>query len=146
MLKKACNYCVYQERTQQEMRKKLHEWGASESETEEIIAWLITENFINESRYAKQFAGGKFRVKNWGKRKIIFELKGKGLSEKCISDALSEITDDEYFDTLGKLILQRRKIEKNNVNPLVAKQKTINFLVNKGYSHEDIHRFMNKWE
>ena len=60
-LKKACNYCVYQERTHDEVRKKLREWKVFRDEAEEIIAWLIVENFINEERFAKAFAGGKCR-------------------------------------------------------------------------------------
>lgn len=57
ILKKACSYCIYQERTQAEVREKLKSWGVSRERSEALIAWLITENFINESRYARQFAG-----------------------------------------------------------------------------------------
>ena len=60
--------------------RKLYELGADEEVAEEVIVYLIGENFINEERFAKAFAGGKFRIKKWGKIKIKQALKEKGLS------------------------------------------------------------------
>ncbi len=72
---KACNYCAYQERTQQEVRDKLYDLGLFSDEVEDVLSQLITANFVNEERYAKAFASGKFRLKRWGRQKILFELK-----------------------------------------------------------------------
>src|SRR6478609_905032 len=71
---KASSFCAYQERTQQEVRDKLWELQVNRDWIEEIISQLIVENFINEERFAKAFAGGKFRIKKWGKVKIVMEL------------------------------------------------------------------------
>ncbi len=64
------HYCAYQERAQQEVRDKLYELGMTMDEVEEIMSDLIAENFLNEERFALQFAGGHFRIKGWGKVKI----------------------------------------------------------------------------
>lgn len=135
LLKKACSFCIYQERTQEEVRQKLHSFGASDNETEEIISWLITENFINEERYAKQFAGGKFRVKKWGRKKILFELKSKGLSPYCITEAMKEIPDEDYYATIVHLIQSKWN---SQIPPILAKKKVINYLIGKGYEYADI--------
>src|SRR5687767_2477337 len=87
-LAKAQKYCAYQERCQQEVRSKLYGWGLWKEAVEGIIAELINENFINEERFAIAFAGGKFRIKKWGKTKIKLELKKRDISDYCIKQAL----------------------------------------------------------
>ncbi len=68
---KAADFCAYQERSQQEVRDKLYTYGLHEEEVEEVITELIIDGFISEERFAKAYAGGKFRIKGWGRRKII---------------------------------------------------------------------------
>lgn len=136
ILKKACSFCTYQERTQDEVRKRLALWKVFYDEAEEMIGWLIEENFINEERFAKAFAGGKFRVKNWGKRKIIFELKGRKLSTYCINSALKEINDDDYLATLKMLILKKTKELKTENNKIIKNQKVANYIIGKGFESE----------
>ena len=137
-LKKACSYCIYQERTQSEVREKLKSWSVYGDSAEEIIVWLISENFINEGRYARQFAGGKFRVKKWGKKKIVYELKAKGLSQHCIQEAISEINDEDYQETLRSLVEQKRASLSDDDHILVNNRKIINYLLNKGFEMEEI--------
>ena len=112
-------------------------------EAEEIIAWLILENFINEERFAKIFAGGKFRIKNWGRKKIIFELKSRKLSPYCIQSGLLEISDEDYKKTVDVLIKKKSSgmIESNS---LVKKQKIANYLIGKGYESELIWSRLNE--
>jgi len=138
-LKKACSFCIYQERTQAEAREKLRAWGADPAQSEEIIAWLITENFINESRYARQFAGGKFRVKKWGRKKIIHALKSKGITSACIREALDEIDEEAYRQTLKELALRKTESLKGENNPLVIRKKVGDYLLMKGYETEYLH-------
>ncbi len=106
---KAQMSCAYQERCQQEMRDKLYEWGLHSNEVENIIADLISTNFLNEERFAKAFAGGKFRIKKWGKVKIKIELKKRKISDYCIRKGLAEIDDKEYINTLKDVISKKLK-------------------------------------
>ena len=75
------NYCAYQERAQQEVRDKLYELGMTMDEVEAIMSDLIAENFLNEERFATQFAGGHFRIKGWGRVKIQHALQQKRVSK-----------------------------------------------------------------
>ena len=100
---KAESYCAYQERCQQEVRDKLYSWGLHEVQVENVIAELIASNFINEERFAKAYAGGKFRIKKWGRVKISIELKRRKISTYCIKKGLAEIEEEEYIKTLQKV-------------------------------------------
>ena len=146
ILKKAANFCVYQERTQDEVRKRLRDWKVFGEEAEEIIAWLITENYINEERFAKAFAGGKFRVKKWGKLKIEAELKARKISKYNLESALKEIPKDDYNETLASLILKKSDEIKLEPNFLKRKQKLFNYLISKGFESNLVLEVMKKIE
>jgi regulatory protein len=126
------HFCAYQERCHVEVKQKLQSFGLSEDELNIIIVELIEENFLNEERFAIQFASGKFNIKHWGKNKIKYELKAKQISNINISKALNNIDDDEYFKHLEKeLDVYFGKIKSSN--HLHKKLKTQNYLLQKGY-------------
>jgi len=106
---KALKWCAYQERSQQDVRDKLYDYGLHEREVEELISRLIQEGFLNEERFAIAFAGGKFRILGWGKVKIKLALKQKRVSDYCIKKALSQIDDKAYIEKLKKVVLKRSK-------------------------------------
>jgi regulatory protein len=103
-LAKIQRYCAYQERSHKEVKNKLYEYGLYASQVDEILSQLITEGFLNEERFAKAYAGGKFRIKKWGKLKIINELEFLGLTKNCIQRGLKEIEPSDYARTLKLLI------------------------------------------
>src|SRR5882672_9060243 len=103
-LSKIYRYCAYQERSHREVKNKLFEYGLPVAEADEILSRLITERFLNEERYAKAFAGGKFRMMKWGRLKIQRELEMEGLTPKCIARGLAEIDSKDYSKTLFGLI------------------------------------------
>jgi regulatory protein len=126
------NFCVYQERTQQEVRDKLWELEVDRDWIEEIISQLIVENFINEERFAKAFAGGKFRMKKWGRVKITMELKIRKLSEYCIKKGLKEIPEEDYLKTLSELMEEKITAIKEQ-NQYKKNHKIAAYLIGKGY-------------
>jgi regulatory protein len=130
---KAASYCAYQERTQDEVRQRLKDWNVWGDEAEEIISELIQENFVNEERFAKVFAGSKFRVKKWGRRKIMFELKKRRLSDYCIKAGMNEINDEDYYETLKTLIEKKKHDYRKEENEYKLNQKVAQFAVGKGY-------------
>ena len=108
-LLKARKYCAYQERSQQEVRDKLYDLGLHRNDVEQAVTLLIEEGFINEQRFAVAFAGGKFRIKKWGKVKIKIALKAKKVSDACIREAFRQISNDEYQRVLLKILTDKRK-------------------------------------
>jgi regulatory protein len=105
---------------------------------DEIISTLITENYLNEERFAVHFAGGKFRMKQWGKIKIRQALKNKQVSEYCSRKALKEIDNTEYRQAFFKLAEQKLKTLKTEKNIFIKKRKLQDFLLQKGYEREMI--------
>ena len=111
MEKKAAilHYCKYQERCHSEVRNKLYELGFTTPEVEQQIAGLIETGVLNEERFARAFAGGKFRMKQWGREKIKQQLKLRKISDYCIKKAMTEIDGDDYDETLNKLAYKKLK-------------------------------------
>jgi regulatory protein len=133
--KKILRYCAYQERAHQEVKDKLYSFGLYTSEVNELISYLITEGFLNEERYAKTFAGGKFRMKKWGRLKIIRELEAKGLTANCIKLGMREIDDTSYLQTLKKLVAKKAE-EVTDENLFAKRNKVARYVIQKGYEPE----------
>jgi regulatory protein len=136
-------YCAYQERCHAEVRDKLYSFGLHKNEVEEMIFTLITENYLNEERFAIHFAGGKFRMKQWGKSKIKQALKFKQVSDYCIRKALKEIDSKEYKRTFQKLAEQKLETLKSEKNIFIKKRKLQDFLLQKGFENEMIREALN---
>jgi regulatory protein len=100
-------YCAYQERCHLEVKEKLYSFGLYKKDVEQLMAQLIEENYLNEERFAIQYAGGKFRMNKWGKVKIKYALRQKHVSEYSIKKALKEISEIDYKKTLDKLVQQK---------------------------------------
>ncbi|WP_057936818.1 regulatory protein RecX [Algoriphagus resistens] len=129
---KLTTFCAYQDRCSWEIRRKLHEKGIKDEPAEKLIAELIEEEFVNEERYARSFARGKFRLKNWGKTRIRMELKMREISEDLIRKGLSEIDPGEYYDTL--LTQTEKKWESTHESDTYKKKfKVTQYLMNKGF-------------
>jgi regulatory protein len=135
--RKIYRYCAYQERCHQEVKNKLYELGLNTSQVNELLAHLIAEGFLNEERFAKAFAGGKFRLKKWGKLKIEHELQARGLTPNCIRIALREIDDSAYQKTLSQLV--RKKIEEYPAENLFKlRHKIAKAIILKGFEPDKV--------
>jgi regulatory protein len=134
-LEKMKNWCAYQERCQQEARNKLYDFGLWPEAVENIISDLITENFLNEERFAKAYAGGKFRIKKWGRLKIKAALKQKKLTEYCIKKGLKEIDENDYYKALEKILENKaRKIGEKNL--IRRNYKLLQYAYGRGYEQD----------
>jgi regulatory protein len=143
-LQKAKNYCAYQERCHSEVKEKLYSFGLHKKEMEELLSALVEENYLNEERFAVQFAGGRFRIKQWGKVKIKYELKQKQISEYCIKKALASINEKDYLKTAQKLFLQKLKTLKSEKNIFIRKKKLQGYLLQKGFESSLIIKIINQ--
>ena len=136
-------WCAYQERSQNETRYKLFEYGLKSEEVEQIISRLIEENFLNEERFAIALTGGKFRIKHWGKIKIKIELRKHKISDYCINKALNAIGDNDYLNTIT-LVLEK-KIRQTKISD---KQKlfftVLNYVVSRGFERDLVTEQINK--
>jgi regulatory protein len=140
-------YCAYQERCYKEVEEKLYSFSSNQSEKDEILTYLIENNFINEERFAQSFVRGKHNYKFWGKNRIVNELKFRNISSRNIQTALKEIHETVYIENFHKLA------EKNWESITAPKgpkknKKFVDFLLRKGYEtsliYEKLHELDNE--
>jgi regulatory protein len=130
-LQKLQHFCAYQERCHNEVKSKAFDLGLNTTAVNNAIAALIEDDYLNEERYAILFAGGKFRIKQWGKIKIKYALQSKQISPINIKKALSQIDEDAYLQTLHKLY--NSYFNKLKGTPSIKHLKTKNYLLQKGF-------------
>ena len=134
ILDKLERYCAYQERCHHEVRSKLLKLEVYGDDLEEIISDLVQNNFLNEERFARSYARGKFRMKQWGRVRIKNELKRRHISEYCIRKAMSEIEDETYLDTAEEVAI---RLVNSYDQPLSYpdRQKAMQRMIRKGYEY-----------
>ena len=138
---KAEHYCVYQERSQQEVRAKLYEWGVYPSVIEQVITRLIGDNFLNEERFARAYAQGKFNQKHWGRIKIKQGLKLKRVSDKLINKALQGLDGDEYLKVLAQL-LEKKADKLQEREPYKRRYKLQQYAMSRGFENDLINEVL----
>lgn len=136
------NYCAYQERCHMEVKAKLVQLNMIPEAIDHIIVHLIEHNYLNEERFARTFARGKFRIKKWGRKRITLELKRKGISKYNINQGLSEIEEEDYSFTFDQLA--RKKLDGiNETNKLKRKKKLVDYLLYRGWEPHLVYQKVN---
>ncbi len=134
-LSRTTRYCSLSEKCEQDVRKKLVAWQLSTENIEKIIAYLKEEKYLNEMRFAGFFVQDKHRFAKWGKSKIIFALKNKGISPGVINEAVKNIDSENYSEQLKTLLTSKLKSIKYKDN-YDAKAKLYRFGISKGFENE----------
>lgn len=143
--KKLADYCVYQDRSHYEVEQKLKELRTlNEDERGEILIWLIQNNFLNEERFSKSYARGKFYQKKWGKNKIKQGLKQKRIPTNLIDKGIEEINEEDYKSTLMELTEKKWKIIRES-EVYLKKKKIYNYLLQKGYEYNLINEILKNY-
>ena len=137
-------YCAYQERCHKEVRNKLKDMRMIPEAIDVVLVHLIQHNFLNEERFAKAFVRGKFRIKNWGKNRLVRELKFREISKYSIDEALKEIDLDDYYETLDALIVKRIDLVKEK-DHYKKKKKVVDYLLYRGWESHLIYEKLNAY-
>lgn len=142
--KKLENYCAYQERCHKEVRGKLREMRMIPEAVDKIMVHLIQNNYLNEERFAKAFVRGKFRIKKWGKNRLVRELKFRDISKFSIDTALKEIDAYAYHQTLEELV-QKRIAQVKEKNSYKKKRKVADYLLYRGWESHLVYQKINEY-
>ncbi len=142
---KAEQFCAYQERSQQEVREKLYDMGMYPTGVESVISQLITSNFLNEERFAKAYAQGKFRMNGWGRIKIKQGLKFKRVPEKLINKALQLLDGDEYLSVLQK-IMEKKQRQMHDTDTFKRRYKLQQYAMSRGFESDLINEVLKASE
>ena len=136
-LQKAATYCSAREQCSQDIVEKLIKWGIEEPEISQITDYLKQQGFIDETRYVNSFIADKFKFNKWGKIKIAYALRQKGLSETVVDEALRSIDDTEYRNTLQKILENKYKSTKAT-DKYDMQAKLFRFAASRGFEPEII--------
>ncbi len=136
-------YCAYQERSHQEVTEKLYQLGLCKNEVNEVITRLLQEDFLNEQRFAEAYVSGKFKIKKWGRVKIIANLKQKRITDYCIKKGLLEINEEAYVETLSYWV-ERKKTEIKEKDEFKKKGKIASFVIHKGFEPGLVWEYLNR--
>ena len=129
--RKAADYCAAQDRCISEMKLKIRSWDIDSEFFDQIINQLIDESFLDEKRFAENYARGKFRMKGWGKLKIAAGLRARSIPASLIQQALASIDQEEYTLFLSSLL--RKKLIQLGGNSLAEQQKAAYFAASRGF-------------
>jgi len=141
-LAKASRLCARNEKCEQDLRSKLFQWGISEENGEKIIEELKKSAFINHQRYAQSFARDKLRFNHWGKKKISYALRGKGIEEHHIQEALEQIPQQQY-DNILREELDKKDLSIKTADSGERKNKLARFLLQKGFESGKVFEFVD---
>lgn len=136
-VRKLEHYCAYQERCHEDVRQRMQQLKIPYSERDAILVHLIEQNFLNEERFAITFAGGKHRIKYWGKVRITHELQNRNISSRIIYTALNAISDSEY-EANFRQISEKIWTQETQSNLMLKKKKCADFLIRKGYETSQV--------
>lgn len=142
--KKLEHYCAYQERCHKEVREKLKDMRMIPEAIDMIMVHLIEHNFLNEERFAQAFVRGKFRIKKWGKNRLVRELKFREISKYSIDKALKEIDLEDYHSTLDELT-KKRIAQVNEKNIFKKKKKVADYLLYRGWESHLVYEKINTY-
>ena len=142
-LEKLRTYCVYQERCHKEVKNKLYQLDMIPQAIEQIVGTLVAENYLNESRFAQQFAHGKFSIKHWGKIRITKELKARNISDYDIQKALKALETDVYLTKI-EAISEKKWAQFSQISVQAKKEKLYNYLVYRGWETALIYEQINR--
>ena len=136
-------YCSYQDRCHSEVENKLSNFNLISQAKDQILFNLINEDYLNETRFCKSFVRGKFKIKNWGKRRIIQELKSRKISEFNIKKGLSEINEFDYQEKFENLF-NKKLSSLENLNSIDKKRKIFSYLQYRGWETNLIYEKINQ--
>ncbi|MAW68103.1 MAG: regulatory protein RecX [Flavobacteriaceae bacterium] len=138
IIEKIQSYCLYQDRCIKEVKNKLYSFKVSSQLVENIVEYLIDNDYLNEERYTKMFIQGKLRIKKWGRIKLKYELKSKGIDIKIINEHINQINEEDYIEYFNEFSTNKIKFLKGTLDQ--KKRSFINYFTYRGWENDLIYQ------
>ena len=138
IIEKIQSYCLYQERCVKEVKNKLFSMKVNSKSANDIIEYLIDNDFLNEERYTKMFIQGKLRIKKWGRIKLKYELRLKGVDIKIINENINQINEEDYVKYFNEFSTNKFKLLKGSRDQ--KKRSYINYFTYRGWENDLIYQ------
>lgn len=138
IIEKIQSYCLYQDRCVMEVKNKLYSFKVSSQLVENIVEYLIDNDYLNEERYTKMFIQGKLRIKKWGRIKLKYELRSKGIDIKTINEHINQINEEDYMSYFNEFSTSKIKFLKGTKDQ--KKRSFINYFTYRGWENNLIYQ------
>tara|TARA_B100002052_G_scaffold265629_1_gene262308 strand:- start:211 stop:678 length:468 start_codon:yes stop_codon:yes gene_type:complete len=138
IIEKIQSYCLYQDRCVKEVKNKLYSFKVSSQLVENIVEYLIDNDYLNEERYTKMFIQGKLRIKKWGRIKLKYELRSKGIDIKTINEYINQINEEDYINYFNEFSTSKIKFLKGTKDQ--KKRSFINYFTYRGWENNLIYQ------
>ena len=138
IIEKIQSYCLYQDRCVKEVKNKLYSFKVSSQLVENIVEYLIDNDYLNEERYTKMFIQGKLRIKKWGRIKLKYELRSKGIDIKTINEYINQINEEDYINYFNEFSTSKIKFLKGTKDQ--KKRSFINYFTYRGWENDLIYQ------
>jgi len=138
IIEKIQSYCLYQDRCVKEVKNKLYSFKVSSQLVENIVEYLIDNDYLNEERYTKMFIQGKLRIKKWGRIKLKYELRSKGIDIKTINEHINQINEEDYINYFNEFSTSKIKFLKGTKDQ--KKRSFINYFTYRGWENNLIYQ------
>ena len=138
IIEKIQSYCLYQDRCIKEVKNKLYSFKVSSQLVENIVEYLIDNDYLNEERYTKMFIQGKLRIKKWGRIKLKYELRTKGIDIKIINEHINQINEEDYIEYFNEFSTNKIKFLKGTLDQ--KKRSFINYFTYRGWENDLIYQ------
>lgn len=103
-MNRAAALCSRSEQAPGDIRTKLRNWGLDSQSAEQVLHDLTEQGFLDEHRFARAFVKDRFAFNGWGKIKISYQLRLKGVPDDVIDEAMGAIDDEQYRQRLTELL------------------------------------------
>ena len=140
---KARCWCAAEERCESGVRQKLVTWGAESADTDDIVAVLREEGYVDDMRYARAYCESKILHQHWGRQKVQYQLRMKGLQREAIAEGLDAIDEEQYMEMLQETAEKKLHTLGGNMSPDV-RRKLMAFLASRGFTMSEINEVITK--
>ncbi len=130
---KALTHISATQKTEKQVRDFLSKKGYLPAVVEYVLEKLRSYDFLNDGAYAENYVG--FAAKKKGGRLIRMELRGKGIDENAIENALETIDEEQELQTASAIL---EKYMRNKTCDKQTLQKAYRYLLGKGFEYETI--------
>lgn len=143
-LNRAAQLCSKGEQCPSDIFEKVQEWGLSESEAARLVAYLTQEKYLDEARFVHAFVNDKFTYQHWGRIKIAYMLRMKGIADSLIENTLDDVISPEsYLDTCVDLV--RTKVKGMDVPLCPAdRAKVFRFAGQRGFESSVVSKALSR--
>jgi regulatory protein len=137
-------WCSYRDRSVFETIQKLQSFGIEEKDIVTIIAYLKEYNFLDDERFVNSFVSGKFRIKRWGRNKILAGILSKKVDKQLVQNALFSIDEDEYLQVIDELVDKKIRLLRQEKDPWKKKQKILQYVIGRGFEYDLVQSVLSK--